>query len=432
MRSTVATRSLDSTSTRASGNSARTSSSSRSTPGPQATKDSPALAFRALRRMRHGEAAMVADELLAEAVIDQPGVAVRAGEAEAAGAAQRQRRVAAAVEKQQRLLAALERDLDRFGKRGAMKRPRGGRSLAQIDRLDRRQQLAAEPLRQREPPVAAAPRVDLGLERRRRRRQHHRDPGDVAAHHRHVAGVIVHAVFLLVGGVVLLIDDDQAEIGIGQEQRRARADHDRDLAVGHRRARCAARLRGASSECHSAGRTPKRAAKRSRNCAVSAISGIRIRLCRPRADRVGHRLEIDLGLARAGDAVDQRRPNSRRRRRSLAAPRRGCAWRRRSPAPRNRDRASRRDRFGRQRRRFPACLRRSGRRSTPALDAGLLRPPRSCRATMPSASSAQHAVRAPRSCAAAAGRRGARRRARARGRDARPCAGTCAAPCRAG
>ena len=63
------------------------------------------LAVRAGWRMRHGEAAMMADQLLAEAVIDQPGVAVRAGEAKAAGAAQRQRRIAAAIEKQQRLLA---------------------------------------------------------------------------------------------------------------------------------------------------------------------------------------------------------------------------------------------------------------------------------------------------------------------------------------
>ncbi len=67
------------------------------------------LAFRALRRMRHGEPAMVADELPAKAVVDQPGVAVRAGEAEAAGAAQGQRRIAAAIEEEQRLLAALDR-----------------------------------------------------------------------------------------------------------------------------------------------------------------------------------------------------------------------------------------------------------------------------------------------------------------------------------
>ena len=58
------------------------------------------LAFRAGGRMRHGETAMVAHEVFAEAVIDQPGVAVRAGEAKAAGAAQGQRRIAAAIEEQ--------------------------------------------------------------------------------------------------------------------------------------------------------------------------------------------------------------------------------------------------------------------------------------------------------------------------------------------
>src|SRR4029078_8748128 len=71
------------------------------------------LAVRALGGMRHGEAAMVANELPAEAMIDQPGVAIRAGEAETAGAAERERRVAAAIEEEQRLLAALDCGVDR-------------------------------------------------------------------------------------------------------------------------------------------------------------------------------------------------------------------------------------------------------------------------------------------------------------------------------
>ena len=170
---------------------------------------------------------MVADEPPPEAVVDQPGVAVRAGEAEAALPAERQRRVAAAVEEQQRLLAALERGLDRLGQprrdEASARRTLG----AQIDRLDGGQMLAAEALRQVQAGVAAAPRVDFGLDRGRRRRQHDRDVGAARAHHRHVAGVVAHAVLLLVGGVVLLVDDDEPEIGIGQEQRRARADHDR-------------------------------------------------------------------------------------------------------------------------------------------------------------------------------------------------------------
>ena len=55
---------------------------------------------------------------------------------------------------------------------------------------------------------------------------------NMAAHHRGVAGVILDAVFLLEAGLVGLVDDDQAELGIGQEQRRARADHDLRLAAG--------------------------------------------------------------------------------------------------------------------------------------------------------------------------------------------------------
>ena len=53
---------------------------------------------------------MMADQALAEPVIDQPGVADGAGEAMAAGAAQRQRRIAAAIQEQQRLFAAAPRD----------------------------------------------------------------------------------------------------------------------------------------------------------------------------------------------------------------------------------------------------------------------------------------------------------------------------------
>ena len=65
-------------------------------------------------------------------------------------------------------------------------------------------------------------------------------------------------------------------------------------------------MRGGRSECHSAGLAPKRSWKRSRKACVSAISGSRISTCLPCVERRGHRLEIDLGLARAGDAVEQR------------------------------------------------------------------------------------------------------------------------------
>ena len=127
------------------------------------------LAVRARGWMRHGETAMVANKLAAEAVIDQPSVAMRAGEAKAAGAAQRQRRIAAAIEEEQRLFAAFERGLDRTGERRGNEAA-GRRPLAaQIDRLDRRHARTPEALGQRQPPVAPPPRIDFRLERRRRR-----------------------------------------------------------------------------------------------------------------------------------------------------------------------------------------------------------------------------------------------------------------------
>src|SRR5262249_42045664 len=135
---------------------------------------------------------MVADELPAETVIDQPGVAVRAGQAEAAGAAERKRRIAAAIEEEQGLLAAFKRSPDRARERWREVRPRRRPLAAKTDRRDRRHALAAETLQQSETMIAAAAGVHLGLERRRRRGQHHRNAGNMAAHHRHVAGVVAN------------------------------------------------------------------------------------------------------------------------------------------------------------------------------------------------------------------------------------------------
>ena len=255
--------------------------------------------------MRRGEAAMMANQLAAEAVIDQPGVAVRAGEAKAAGAAQRQRRKTAAIEKQQRLLAPLQRGRNRAGKRRRYETARRRPLMAQIDRLDRRHGLAAEALGQLQPLIAAAPRIDLGFERRRRRGEHHRNARDMAAHHRHVAGVVAHAVLLLVGRIVLLIDHDQPEIGIGQEQRRARADHDRNFAAGDRPPSARAPARG------ELGMPFRRAGAEARGEAVEEGRGERDlrhqnEALPAAADGVGDRLEIHFRLARAGDAVDQR------------------------------------------------------------------------------------------------------------------------------
>src|SRR5581483_3075725 len=102
-------------------------------------------AMRARLRGRHGETAMMAHQPVTEAVIDQPRVADGAGEAMAAGPAQRQRRIAAPIKEQQRLFLPLDRKPDLFGEAGGDEVAAWRRLPPQIDRLDTRHVLAAEP-----------------------------------------------------------------------------------------------------------------------------------------------------------------------------------------------------------------------------------------------------------------------------------------------
>src|ERR1043165_4236806 len=106
---------------------------------------------------RRGEAAMMADELALEAMIDKPRVALRALQPETAGAAERQRRIAAAIEKQQRLFAALQGGLDDAGKTRRDEAAARRAFALQVDCLDRGFGLSAETLGQRQPAIAAAP-----------------------------------------------------------------------------------------------------------------------------------------------------------------------------------------------------------------------------------------------------------------------------------
>ena len=188
-----------------------TSSARRSTPGPQAMRRSAVAAFRAGLGPPLDMAAMMAHERAAEAMLHQPGRAVGALEAMAAGAAQGQRRIAAAVEKQQRLLAALQR-LRRCvaTSRGESQWPRGGPAVRMSMAARCGQCPPAEARRQAQVAIASLLGVDPRLDGGRRRRQHHGAVLDPPAHHRHVARVVGDAVLLLVGALVFLIDDDRA------------------------------------------------------------------------------------------------------------------------------------------------------------------------------------------------------------------------------
>ena len=106
---------------------------------------------------------------------------------------------------------------------------------------------------------------------------------------------------------MLLVDDDQAEIGEGQEERRARPDDDARLAARDRAPDALALALGRDPECHSAGRAPKRCGE-----AVEELGGQRDlrqehQRLPARPQGLGDRLEIDFRLARAGDAFEQGR-----------------------------------------------------------------------------------------------------------------------------
>ena len=102
-------------------------------PGPIGDEAVDRAALAAGLRRPHLVAAMVAHEDAAEAVLDQPGVAIGALVLVAAGLAEGQRGIAAAVEEEQRLLAAIEGREDLAGE--ARRDPLAllGRLLAHVD-----------------------------------------------------------------------------------------------------------------------------------------------------------------------------------------------------------------------------------------------------------------------------------------------------------
>ena len=133
----------------------------------------------------------------------------------------------------------------------------------------------------------------------------HPGVGELGPHHRHVARVVVDAVILLEGAVVLFVEDDQPQFVERQEQRRARADHRADFAIGD-----AAPGAGALARRHirvPLGRPRAEAAREAVDEGVGERDlGQDDQRLPAGPQRVGNRLEEHLGLAAAGDAIEQR------------------------------------------------------------------------------------------------------------------------------
>ena len=156
-----------------------------------------------------------------------------------------------------------------------------------------------------EMPVAAAAGVLQRLQRRRGRAEHHRGPGLLAAHHRQVARLVAELLVLLERGVVLLVDDEEA--GGSSPARTPRS---------ARRPRCRTVARAQtlpveeplavrSPLCSTATALPKRLRKRPTSCGVRAISGTRTSAAPAPRQRVLRRPQVHLGLAAAGDALEE-------------------------------------------------------------------------------------------------------------------------------
>ena len=145
----------------------------------------------------------------------------------------------------------------------------------------------------------------MALDGGRGRGQHDRELAEAGAGHRHVARLVVHPVLLLEAAVVLLVHHDEAEARERQEQGRAGADHDARLAAGGG-APGARPLRRGERGVPLHRRAAEAALEAVHELAGEGDLGQHDERLRAPLQGARHRLEVDLGLARAGDAVEQR------------------------------------------------------------------------------------------------------------------------------
>ena len=170
---------------------------------------------------------------------------------------------------------------------------------AHVEHLDGWQRPAIDALAQPQPG-----RVRHRLRAGRRAAEQQHRPVIAGALCRHGPGVVPRIALVLVRGLVLLVDDDQADVGNRREHRRARPDAHPRLAANEplpfRRA-----LRAGDPRVHDGDDVaeprlePLERLRRQRDlrhehdCAASC------------GERVGDRVQVHLGLAGAGHAVQQ-------------------------------------------------------------------------------------------------------------------------------
>jgi hypothetical protein len=167
-------------------------------------------------------AAVVAGDPAVAAVQDQRHVAMWAAPGPPAAAAGDEVRPSAPVQEDDRLLSPRAHLLERVTRSLVKRAARRGHA----DDLDRWERPAVHALGQRQPPQAAPA---LGPRGGRAGQQH--GAALRGAPLGHAAGVVARVALLLVRGIVLLVDDDQPEVGQRREHRGPRPDADARLAA---------------------------------------------------------------------------------------------------------------------------------------------------------------------------------------------------------
>ena len=130
-------------------------------------------------------------------------------------------------------------------------------------------------------------------------------PASAARRRADLAGVVARVALLLVGGVVLLVDHDQAEIAHRREDGRARPDADPGLARSAGAATRRSARPPACAEWSSATRVAEAAPEAIHRLRGEGDLGDEHDRAAAAGERLPGGLQVDLGLARAGHAVEE-------------------------------------------------------------------------------------------------------------------------------
>ena len=238
----------------------------------------------------------MAGDVAVVAVQDERDLAVGAQPHASAGAAGQEVRPAAAVEQQDPLATGMAQIRERHPGLGVQRLVQA----AHVQHLHGRHRPPVHPLRQAQ---ATHRQHALGPGRRRAEDEHR--AGVAGAPAGDPARVVAGVALVLIGALVLLVDDDQAEIVDRREHGRARSDADARLAAAQPHPLVVALAqaeRGVQDRHHVA--EPRLKAPQH----LRGQRDLRHEHDRRAAggERRLHRSQVDLGLARSGDPLQQK------------------------------------------------------------------------------------------------------------------------------